>query len=229
MIVGIEGAINLGFIIRLAYNFEVDELYLVDPRVDVSDDEVRRFAARGKEYIGSVRVVGSMDEAIEDMDLVACTSAIVPSRRDPLRQAIELRDFVDVARQYRSLALVFGRESTGLTRRELEKCNLYIHIRAGRRYPVLNLSHAVAVALYELYDLYSDDSSFEGVYMDRDILGRVMQKVSEIVGLLQVSGDRAEWILKSVERIIYTSKASSNDFMSLLFFMNRILSRIKRS
>ena len=48
------------------------------------------------------------------------------------------------------LTLVFGREDFGLLNEELRKCDFIVHIPANPAYPVLNLSHAVAVILYEL-------------------------------------------------------------------------------
>ncbi len=48
------------------------------------------------------------------------------------------------------VALVFGPEDRGLTNRDLDRCNLLVHIPAASDYPVLNLAASVAVAVYEL-------------------------------------------------------------------------------
>ncbi|MEM4272526.1 MAG: TrmH family RNA methyltransferase, partial [Candidatus Bilamarchaeaceae archaeon] len=45
---------------------------------------------------------------------------------------------------------VFGREGIGLTREEIGECDFLVHIEASRKYPVMNVSHAVAVVLYSL-------------------------------------------------------------------------------
>jgi tRNA (cytidine32/uridine32-2'-O)-methyltransferase len=49
------------------------------------------------------------------------------------------------------VALLFGRESTGLSNTELDRCQYLVHIPANPQYPSLNLSQAVQVLSYELH------------------------------------------------------------------------------
>ena len=152
VLVGTEGEINLGFIARLAANYEVDEVYLVSPQVDPRSEEVRRFAAHGAYMVDRFVVVESLDEALRGVDVAACTSARVGQRGDVLRHPVSAREFAEeIAPRYERVAVVFGRESVGLTRDEIAKCHLLVHIPASPSYPVLNLSHAVAIILYELW------------------------------------------------------------------------------
>ena len=188
MLVEPEGEINFGFIVRLCKNFEVDELYVVRPRIDVFSDEVRRFAAHGADYLdsGRVRIVNELDEALKGYSLSACTSAIIVGEGDMVRRAVELSEFVEIASRYSSVAVVFGRESVGLTREELSKCDLLVHIAASPSYPTLNLSHAVAIVLYELFKR-SRRTSFEekiGKASEEDlrILDRYIDMLCNIVG-----------------------------------------------
>jgi tRNA (cytidine32/uridine32-2'-O)-methyltransferase len=48
------------------------------------------------------------------------------------------------------VALVFGRESSGLTNEELQQCNFHVHIPANPEYSALNLAMAVQVISYEV-------------------------------------------------------------------------------
>ncbi len=151
VLVGIEGAINLGFILRLAKNFGVSSIVLVNPKVDVEaeKDTILEYAAKAKDYINKLIVAESLDEALRNCELSACTTA--KSRcGDVLREAITPEELALIASGKSSVAIVFGRESTGLTREELSKCDLTVTIPANPEYPVLNLSHAVAITLYEL-------------------------------------------------------------------------------
>ena len=52
--------------------------------------------------------------------------------------------------QPREVALVFGRERTGLTNEELQLCHAAVHIPANPDYSSLNLAAAVQVLAYEL-------------------------------------------------------------------------------
>ncbi|ALU11348.1 rRNA methyltransferase [Ignicoccus islandicus DSM 13165] len=143
-----EGMINFGFIVRLSKNFEIDEIAVVNPKFDPFDEEVKRFAAQGVNYLSKVKIYNTVEEALEGFKV--CTSAKV-SHDDPLRQHVlpwELKDYIGDAQ---IVSLVFGRESVGLRRDELEKCDILMHIPASSSYPVLNLSHAVAITLYEFW------------------------------------------------------------------------------
>jgi TrmH family RNA methyltransferase len=53
------------------------------------------------------------------------------------------------------VALVFGRESTGLRNEEVSMCDFIFTIPASKSYNSLNLSHAVAVVLYSLFVRYA--------------------------------------------------------------------------
>jgi tRNA/rRNA methyltransferase/tRNA (cytidine32/uridine32-2'-O)-methyltransferase len=52
-------------------------------------------------------------------------------------------------------ALVFGNERAGLEDEELELCNFASHIPADDAFPSLNLSHAVQIYAYELFNALS--------------------------------------------------------------------------
>jgi tRNA/rRNA methyltransferase/tRNA (cytidine32/uridine32-2'-O)-methyltransferase len=53
-------------------------------------------------------------------------------------------------------AIVFGNERTGLNREELELCNTASHIPVSPEFPSINLSHAVQIYSYELYQALAD-------------------------------------------------------------------------
>lgn len=48
------------------------------------------------------------------------------------------------------VAVVFGREDSGLTNEELRLCQRVLTLHSGSRYSSLNLSHAVAVVLHDM-------------------------------------------------------------------------------
>jgi rRNA methylase len=88
IMVGPEGPVNLGYVARLAENFEVDELALVSPQASIA--ESLRWAARGSSRLLEVAVYPSLYEALKDVDLSICTSD-ESSARDVLRTARDAR------------------------------------------------------------------------------------------------------------------------------------------
>ncbi|MEZ0290614.1 MAG: TrmJ/YjtD family RNA methyltransferase [Sulfolobales archaeon] len=228
VLVGVEGSINLGSVARLCKNFGVEELYLVKPEASI-DDEAYKYAMRGRDILSRAIVVSSLEEAFRDIELVACTSSIVPVDRDLLRQPIELREFVKILEKYRSIAIVFGRESTGLNREELSKCHVYVHIAADKEYPVLNLSHAVAIVLYEIHSMYSERISVENIEEPQPEDYKLAEKyISEIVDLVMRNVERSEEIKTSLKRILYKSTPTKTEINLLIKTLSKITTLLKR-
>ncbi|MFP3143584.1 MAG: RNA methyltransferase [Caldisphaera sp.] len=147
--VGIEGSINLGYLLRLAENFDVDEIYLVSPIA--SAYEASRWAVKASNQIYNTIIVDSIDKALEGVDLSICTSD-ESSAKDVLRIPITPKQASELAEKVNNrVALVLGRESVGLTRDELKKCDLLCTIPSSQKYKALNVSNAGAIMLYELY------------------------------------------------------------------------------
>ena len=57
---------------------------------------------------------------------------------------------IKLKQQINNLAIIFGREDSGLTNDELLLANKTFNIPTSMNNPSLNLSHAVSIALYEL-------------------------------------------------------------------------------
>ncbi|NPA05532.1 MAG: rRNA methyltransferase [Crenarchaeota archaeon] len=148
VLVGTEGETNLGMAVRTAVNMGVDEIYLVSPRVRLDDEEVIRYAAHARRWLAWVRVVEGLEEALDGVCISVCTSAR-HNDWDALRTALELDALPLLLARYESAAIVFGRESVGLTREEIRLCDVLVTIPANPEYPVLNLAQSVAVVLYE--------------------------------------------------------------------------------
>ncbi len=143
-----EGEYNVGFVARLSKNFLVDELYIVRPKADLS--KAREFAAKGVDYLDKAKVVESYEEALLGVDLKIATSSIADTKGDILRKSITPWEAAELSKS-RKVALIFGRESVGLTREEIARADFLLFIPANPEYPVLNLSHAVGVVLYEFW------------------------------------------------------------------------------
>ncbi|MEM4788996.1 MAG: RNA methyltransferase [Ignisphaera sp.] len=231
VVVGIEGEINLGFIVRLCKNFDVDELILVNPSANPWSDEVRRFAANGVTYMdsGRVKVYNSLDEVARNVGLLACTSAVVDiDSGDMLRKAIDLETFASIARNYNSVAVVFGRESVGLTREELAKCNLLVHIPANPEYPVLNLSHAVAITLYRLYNEFNMPSLLDKVdKVDEHQLRIIDKYIDELVNIVAPDNWHRQAFSIMLKRVVRKSVTSRQEAGLLVTFIRRIAKRLK--
>ena len=60
------------------------------------------------------------------------------------------------------VAILFGRERTGLTNEELQKCHCHVYIPANPEYSSLNLAMAVQTVSYEVRMAYLDSQKYTG-------------------------------------------------------------------
>lgn len=225
VLVGTEGSINLGMVARLCKNFDVHELYLVDPKASINE-EAYSFAAGGREYLERAIIVNRLDDALSGSDLVVCTSSIVREKSDPLRQPIELEQFLEILEGKNLVSIVFGRESTGLTRKELELCNIYLHIMASASYPTLNLSHAAAIVLYSIFKKLSSRSSIDVVEYPSSEDYRIVMKYIKEASELTMNDERQKIsAIKSLERIIYKSNPTKMELSYFILLLRRLLKK----
>lgn len=166
-------------------NFGIHELFLVDPLAPPSDAEARVWAANAKNILEKARVVGSIEEAVKGCAVVVATTAkACPKtvRRTPVSPKEFAEKIGDYWNSEERVAILFGREPSGLTNEELETADFTVSIPTSPQYPSLNLSHSVAVILYELYlqkarkDSY-DPPSFQSFSLADSIFEELTKRV----------------------------------------------------
>ncbi len=140
---------NIGGAARAMMNMGLSRLYLVQPEVFPSDRATWRAAGAGS-LLKSAQVVDTFAEAIADCHLVVGTSARERRIPWPLVDPRECATRIFTEAEKSEIALVFGREHSGLTNDELQRCQLHVHIPSNPEYSSLNLSAAVQVLAYEL-------------------------------------------------------------------------------
>jgi TrmH family RNA methyltransferase len=136
---------NVGSVLRLAANFSVPAVMMVDPHFDPDDPDLTRMATGATERV-CLEETGTLREAVAACDLVVATSS---SRdRDP-RVVLELDTVVAraAAAQPSRIALVFGPERGGLRREEFQVCHMAATIPSCPEFPVLNLAQAAAIVV----------------------------------------------------------------------------------
>ena len=139
---------NIGAAARAMKNMGLDKLTLVQPKQHPSLEAYSR-AAGADDVLANAVVVDSLAEAIADCVWVAGTSA---RSRTVKWQVFEPRECATQCLQHSSegeVAIVFGRESSGLTNEELEQCHALVHIPANPDYSSLNVAAAVQILSYE--------------------------------------------------------------------------------
>ena len=140
---------NIGAAARAMKTMGLSDLCLVKPS-RFPDAQAEAMASGADDVLGQASVVESLAEAVADCQIIIGTSA--RSQRT-LRWVIsEPRECGVIASQHATqgkVAIVFGRERTGLTNEELELCHQLVHIPSNPEYSSLNVAAAVQILSYE--------------------------------------------------------------------------------
>jgi tRNA (cytidine32/uridine32-2'-O)-methyltransferase len=140
---------NMGSAARAMKTMGLTQLVLVDPQT-LPDDSAMALAAGASDVLANARIVSTLDEAIADCGLVIGTSARSRTLSWPMLDPREAGEKAVVEGVKHPVALVFGRERTGLTNDELQKCHYHVAIAANPEYSSLNLAMAVQTICYEV-------------------------------------------------------------------------------
>ncbi|MBV1905733.1 MAG: RNA methyltransferase [Pseudomonadales bacterium] len=155
---------NIGAAARAMKTMGLNRLYMVAPK-RYPDPQAEWRAANALDVLDNAIVVRELSEAIADCDLVIGTSTRSRTIPWPLHTAREIGDLVVADSQSSEIAILFGREASGLSNDELQRCHMHLQIPTHPEYPSLNLSMAVQIVAYELYQAKIravDDNSKDG-------------------------------------------------------------------
>lgn len=143
---------NVGAVARVAKNFGADRLILVAPRAKLGV-EARRRSMAGLPLLKGAHTYSTLDKAVASADLVVGTTDLSTGRSTGyLRRSVSPERLGETLETLVGrVAIVFGPEDNGLSRIELLRCDLLVHIPARREFPTLNLSHASAIVLYAMH------------------------------------------------------------------------------
>ena len=140
---------NIGAAARAMKNMGLGRLVLVKPR-HWPAQEARNMAASASDVLENAVVVETLEAAVADCHLVVGTSARLRNMPVTLLDPSACAATVLALPEEREVALVFGREVSGLTNDELLRCHYHVHIAVNPDYTSLNLAAAVMVLSYEL-------------------------------------------------------------------------------
>jgi tRNA (cytidine32/uridine32-2'-O)-methyltransferase len=140
---------NIGGVARAMKNMHLEHLMLVQPELFPSAKATAR-ASGADDILARASVCQSLDEAIAGCGLVLGASARMRRLTWPQVDARQCAEKVIAEARHTPVAIVFGREHSGLTNEELERCHYLVNIPSNPAYSSLNLAAAVQVIAYEL-------------------------------------------------------------------------------
>lgn len=141
---------NIGAAARAMKNMGLSRLLLVDPIASIDEEAIQR-SSRAEDILHNAEIHPTLESAIAGCGLVVGTSARSRSVPWPLMTPRQCGDrAAQAAAAGNDIALVFGRESRGLTNEELHLCNAHVHIPTDENFSSLNVAQAIQVMAYEM-------------------------------------------------------------------------------
>ena len=149
VMVGTTHSGNIGAAARAMKNMGIGQLVLVSPQASIDEEAIQR-SSRADEILHNATIVSTLEEAVQDAGLVVGTSARSRHIPWPLMSPRQCATKAKEVARHGEVAIVFGRESSGLTNEELQLCHAHVHIPTDESFSSLNVSQAVQVICYEL-------------------------------------------------------------------------------
>ncbi len=143
---------NIGAAARAMKNFGFTDLAIVgpDPRHSV-DEKSTWWAAGADDLVAHAKRLPSLEQAIGDCHLTVAATAV---RERHVFEQLTPAAVAHLAQETlgpdHRLAIVFGRETSGLSGREIALCQRTASIPTWPEFPTMNLAQSVAVFCYEL-------------------------------------------------------------------------------
>jgi tRNA/rRNA methyltransferase len=211
-------------------NFGFSNLVLVNPDPKATS-EAATFSAHGREVLDRAEIKHSLAEALADVALVVgSTSKAGVTGRNVLRASItpeELAERLTDSAQRSTCALLFGRESIGLTNEELGRCDMLVTIPADPEYRALNLSHSVCVLLYELHKRIGQNprSGLPPLAGQKE-KDRMLKYLEEIMQKIDYLAHKRPIAVRVVKNLLGKSAISRREVHTLLGVLRKIDNRL---
>jgi tRNA/rRNA methyltransferase len=208
---------NVGSVARAMLNFGFQDLVLVNPCP--IEDFGRAMASHAREVLEKAKIVSTLEEATRGVNLVVGTTGkrlenvdrhLRLHLRFPFLTPQELKE--KLAGKEGEVALLLGREDIGLSNLELMACDVVVIIPTSQSYPVMNISHAAAVLLYELGQVEGGKTRLAS----RDSLQILLDRTRSLLLGASYSAHKVEYTLLLFRRILGRAELTEREARTLL-------------
>lgn len=213
---GVESPENLGAVCRVMKNFNFDDLILINPQCNIKDIKAEIVSRHAVNILKHAKI----RKRLGKFDYLIGTTAKLGGDYNIRRTPLTPEEAVDKINRLGSkkVALLFGPESVGLSNKMLDKCDFVINIPSGE-YGTLNLSHAVAILLYELFKKKKMKSRIEPAgRIEKNFLEKKFNRIAKNL----FSKDRLRIEKQMWKRLIGKATLSKRESFTLLGFLTKV-------
>ena len=226
--------INVGYVARIMKNFGVSRLLMVNPIYDI--EEARRYAMHGYHILETAISTNFGELRRNSRMLVGTTALKATSRLNIVRDTISpirLAELIHDIPKKENIYIVFGREASGLKNSELQMCDIVLTNDTGTDYATMNISHALAIILYEITksDLQHTTSRVAGRNskiarrQETEMLIAYAAKAAEMAGY---DIHKRPLLYSSLNRLLAKSNPTSKEVMLMVSLFRKVNLNMRR-
>jgi tRNA/rRNA methyltransferase len=217
-----ENSGNVGAVARVMANFGFKDLVLIGPKCNHLSQTARNRAKHAQIVLKKAKVKGW--SYLKKFDALAATTSKLGTDYNIPRSPVSPEQLAQIVPEKGNVALLFGRESQGLCNDEIAKCDFVVTIPTAKDYPSLNISHSVAVMLYELSKKFPGKVS-EHIIFASDIEKRQMMKMlAKVLSKMHfATASKKETQVRVWKRMIGKSFLTRREAFALMGFFKKLI------
>ena len=161
---------------------------------------------------------------LKQFDYLIGTTAKIGTDYNIPRCPLSPEELANKIKINKKLGLIFGREGIGLRNNEVEMCDFIATIPTSKKYETMNVSHAAAVVLYEIYKKKGADRVKEKIiFAGKNEKDAFLKKVDEVLNRMQFATKEKKETQKQVwKRMIGKAMLTKRELNALFGFLKKI-------
>ncbi|EGR0078704.1 tRNA (cytosine(32)/uridine(32)-2'-O)-methyltransferase TrmJ [Vibrio cholerae] len=234
VLVGTTHSGNIGSAARAMKVMGLSQMVLVDPQCQV-DAQAIALAAGASEIALNAQIYPTLEAAVADCGLVVGTSARSRTLEWPMLEPRECGEKLISEANQHSVAMVFGRERTGLTNDELQLCHYHVCVPANPEYSSLNLAMAVQLLSYEVRMAYlalqqsSQSSTLQEEYPRHQELERFYAHLEQVIMQTEfISAQQPGLVMNKLRRMFTRARPEAQEINILRGILTSVQKSISR-
>ena len=220
-----ENAGNVGAIARVMKNFDFSDLILVNPKCSIKSSECIARAKHAGEILKKTKIV----KKIPNFDYTVATTSQLGTDYNIPRSPISPEVLAEKISKIkgRKIGLLFGREGEGLSNKEILASDFVVTIPTSKKYPTMNISHSIAIVLYELHKKIGSGKIGEHITPVGEAEKKQMMKMfnAAINRMDFLTKDNKETQRRVWKRIIGKSFMTKRESYAVMGFLRKIIGK----
>lgn len=217
---------NIGFLARTMANFGLENLVLINP--PELKDEAFYQAMHGKHLVENAKIYPTINDFYSDVeiDFKVASTGVAGGSYNLSRIAITPEELGKSLNPKDRTAILFGREGNGLTNEEIDSCDMVVSIPTDEEYPIMNISHAAAIILYEVFknrNEFAAEGLEESTSLEKELLIKDMESM---IGTLEIPEHKKQNGLKAFKNIINRAFITGREAHTLKGILRRLNNKL---